>query len=174
MAIWSPEIERVDAGTISVDNFPATQPVSGTVAVSNFPATQPVSGTVTVANPGLTDTQLRATAVLVSGPLTDAQLRATPVPVSGSFTGTSASSATVTNLSIGTSVTTVLAANASRIRAIIHNESGTLYVKYGTGASSTSYTFRLTAQAVLESTQYTGIITAIKASGTSPVLVTEL
>lgn len=27
----------------TVDNFPATQPVSGTVAVSNFPATQPVS-----------------------------------------------------------------------------------------------------------------------------------
>lgn len=35
----------------TVDNFPATQPVSGTVAVSNFPATQPVSGTVT-ANAG--------------------------------------------------------------------------------------------------------------------------
>jgi hypothetical protein len=32
---------------------------------------------------GLTDTQLRATPVPVSGPLTDAQLRATPVPVSG-------------------------------------------------------------------------------------------
>lgn len=27
----------------SVNNFPATQPVSGTVAVSNFPATQPIS-----------------------------------------------------------------------------------------------------------------------------------
>jgi hypothetical protein len=47
----------------------------------------PVSGTVT-ANTGLsqplTDTQLRATAVPVSGPLTDTQLRATAVPVSGS------------------------------------------------------------------------------------------
>ena len=30
-------------GSVSVSNFPATQPVSGTVAVSNFPATQPVS-----------------------------------------------------------------------------------------------------------------------------------
>ena len=34
--------------TVSVSNFPATQPISGAVAVSNFPATQPVSGTVTV------------------------------------------------------------------------------------------------------------------------------
>lgn len=36
--------------TVSVTNFPATQPVSGSVSVSNFPATQPVSiaGTVNV------------------------------------------------------------------------------------------------------------------------------
>lgn len=34
---------------------------------------------------GLTDTQLRATSVPVSGPLTDTQLRAAAVPVSGSF-----------------------------------------------------------------------------------------
>lgn len=30
-------------GTVSIANFPATQPVSGSVSVSNFPATQPVS-----------------------------------------------------------------------------------------------------------------------------------
>lgn len=54
-------------------SFTAPQHVvvdSGTTTVSNFPATQPVSGTVTVANPGLTDTQLRATAVPVSGSIT--------------------------------------------------------------------------------------------------------
>lgn len=34
--------------SVSVSNFPATQPVSGTVSVSNFPATQAVSGTVSV------------------------------------------------------------------------------------------------------------------------------
>ena len=94
--------------------------VSGTVAVSNFPATQPVSATAlplpagasteatlalikaktdnldvalsTRAVTGLTDAQLRAVAVPVSGtffqatqpvsgPLTDAQLRAAVVPV---------------------------------------------------------------------------------------------
>lgn len=54
-----------------------TTPVSGTVAVSNLPATQPVSGTVSVSN--FPSTQA------VSGPLTDTQLRATPVPVSGTF-----------------------------------------------------------------------------------------
>lgn len=82
------------SGTVAVSNFPATQPVSGTVAVSNFPATQnvavtssvevevkndsgnpvPVSGTVSISG-----------TVPVSGPLTDTQLRATAVPVSGTF-----------------------------------------------------------------------------------------
>ena len=33
----------VASGTMSVSNFPATQPVSGSVSVSNFPTTQPVS-----------------------------------------------------------------------------------------------------------------------------------
>ena len=53
----------------------------------------PVSGTLTATGP-LTDTQLRATAVPVSGtvtasgPLTDTQLRATAVPVSGPLTDT--------------------------------------------------------------------------------------
>lgn len=37
-------------GTVNVGNLPATQPVSGTVNVGNLPATQPVSGTVTVGN----------------------------------------------------------------------------------------------------------------------------
>ncbi len=35
----------VSGSSVSVSNFPATQPVSGTVAVSNFPAIQPVSAT---------------------------------------------------------------------------------------------------------------------------------
>lgn len=78
--------------------YPATQPVSGAVTVS---------GSVAVTGP-LTDSQLRATAlpvsgtfwqaiqpvsgsvgitgsVAVNGPLTDAELRATAVPVSGTF-----------------------------------------------------------------------------------------
>lgn len=68
------------------------------VGVSNFPVTQPVSGTITVSNPGLTDTQLRASPVPVSGTvtattggLTDAQLRATPVPISGTVSITDGS-----------------------------------------------------------------------------------
>lgn len=46
-----------------------------------------ISGSVGVTGP-LTDTQLRASAVPVSGPLTDTQLRASAVPVSGPLTDT--------------------------------------------------------------------------------------
>lgn len=54
-------VESIDSKTITVD--------TGNVTI--------------VSTVGLTDTELRATPVPVSGPLTDTQLRATPVPVSG-------------------------------------------------------------------------------------------
>lgn len=84
--------------------FPATQNVNVTnaglsVSVSNLPATQPVSLASVPSHPvtgPLTNTELRATAVPVSGtvtantglaqPLTDTQLRAVAVPVSGTVT----------------------------------------------------------------------------------------
>lgn len=67
-----------------------------------------ITGSVAVTGP-LTDTQLRASAVPVSGaffqatqpvsgPLTDTQLRATPVPVSGTVAATQSGSWSVTNL----------------------------------------------------------------------------
>lgn len=66
----------------------------------------PVSGTVTATGP-LTDTQLRATPVPVSGtvtatgPLTDTQLRATPVPVSGTVTTSPPSNASTNVAQMG-------------------------------------------------------------------------
>ncbi len=78
---------------VPVDGSGVTQPVSGTF----WQATQPVSiaSSVPVTGP-LTDAQLRASTVPISGtvtantglsqPLTDAQLRASAVPVSGTVT----------------------------------------------------------------------------------------
>lgn len=56
----------------------------GAVAVSNFPATQPISGAVSFTAPQhvVVDS---SSSVVVTGPLTDTQLRATSVPVSGTF-----------------------------------------------------------------------------------------
>lgn len=151
--------EEIVTGTVDVNNFPAVQPVSGTIAVSNFPATQPVSGTVTVANPGLTDTQLRATAVPISGTVS---------------VGAPTTLATVTSVSVGISSVTLSASNAAKKRVHVYNETGTLFVKLGTTASAASYTFRLTANTALEIVDYAGLVTAIKQSGVTPVLVTEI
>lgn len=144
--IWSPNIETVESGNIAVTNFPATQPVSGTVSVGNFPAVQPIND-----NGG---------SITVDGTV--------------STTTASASTATVTLVSVSPVVATLAASNASRIKLIIHNETGTLFVKLGTGASSSSYSYRLTANAVLELTQYTGDVTGTKLTGTTNALVTEL
>lgn len=154
---------------------PNPLPVLGPVTDTEIRATPlPVSGP-------LTDTQLRATAVPISGtvtatgPLTDAELRATPVPISGTVSvGAASSIATVTNVSVGTSSVTVSASNAAKTKVIVHNETGTLFVKLGSTASSTSYSYRLTANSTVEINGYTGIVTAIKATGTTPVLITEV
>jgi hypothetical protein len=150
MSVWSPTVENVENGNVAVSNFPAVQPVSDN------------SSSLTVDAVALDIRHLTAGTDSVS--------------VSGTVSTSTASSAsaTVTNTSVGPTVVTLLAANASRIKAIIHNESGTLYVKFGSGATFASYTYRLVANTVLEISQYTGSITAIKASGTSAVLTTEL
>ncbi len=130
--------------------------VQGSVDVNNFPAVQPVSGTVTA-----------------TGPLTDTQLRATPVPVTGSFTS-SASTATVSQvvLTANTS-TTLLVANANRVKVILFAPSMPVYVKFGTTASVTSFTYKLTANnSTLEISGYTGRIDIMATSGQT-VTVTE-
>jgi hypothetical protein len=66
-----------------------TMAASQPVVIASDQSAVPVSGTVSTG--GLTDTELRATPVPVSGPLTDAQLRAAPVPVSGTVTVTDGS-----------------------------------------------------------------------------------
>ena len=98
----------LDSEAVALDA--ATLSALETVSVANFPATQPVSGSVSVSNmvsQGLTDSQLRATDVkvsldgeqvaisnfpatqAVSGPITNAELRASAVPVSLDSTGKS-------------------------------------------------------------------------------------
>lgn len=137
----------------------------------------------------LTDTQLRATAVPVSGtvtantgltqPLTDAQLRASSVPVSGTvgISGTVpvsgtfwqatqpvsipvGSSATVTTFS-SISSAQILASNSARKLAVIFNSTpNVLYVLLGSGTvSSTNYTIALGEQEVVS---FSNITTEIK------------
>ncbi len=135
---------------------------SNEVNVANFPV-----------DAGLTDAQLRATAVPVSGPLTDAQLRATPVPVS--TTPATANSSTVTQITSTAANQTLLAANANRKKAILHFTSGTWYVKFGATASATSRTYVVPNTVYdIEITTWVGQIDALCTTSGKLVDVTEL
>ena len=95
-----------------------TQPVSGTVSIS---------GSVAVTGP-LTDAQLRATPVPVSGTvttggLTDTELRATPVPVSGTVTITDGAGAL--NVIIDSGTTVVTQPTGTNLHAVIDSGSTT-------------------------------------------------
>lgn len=129
---------------------------NGTINVANFPATQPVSATdldirnLSSASDSITVTGAVSTTPLVNG------------------------TAVVTSVSVSPTVATLAAANAARIRLVVFNEGGVLLVKLGSGASPTSYSYRLAASTVLEvPTGYTGIVTGVKVSNTSNALVTE-
>lgn len=82
--------------------------------------------------------------------------------------------ATVTRVAVSTTVATLSASNAAKTKVIVHNETGTLYVKLGSGATSTDYSYRLTAQTTLEIEGYTGIVTGIKQTGSTDAQVTEV
>lgn len=94
------------------------------------------------------------------------------IPVT--FSTTTTTLATVTSVSVSTTVATLSASNAAKTQVIVFNEAGTLFVKLGAGATSASYSYRLTANTALEINGYAGIVTAIKSAGTTAALVTEV
>lgn len=118
--------------------------VAGGVAV-------PISGTVTTG--GLTDTQLRATAVPVSGPLTDTQLRATAVPVSGTVAITAAQ--LPSTLGIKTAANSISIAPASDASFAV---TGTFFQ----ATQPVSGTFWQATQPVSGTVTVTGVATAAK------------
>lgn len=90
--------------------------------------------------------------------------------------GASSPTGGVTSYTVTATVATTHPANSNRISIDIWNETGTLYVALGAAASDTNYSYRLTANTSLPNpiVGYTGIITFIKASGTTAVRVTEI
>lgn len=83
--------------------------------------------------------------------------------------------AALANVSGSASSVTLQAANEDRVAVIIVNDSAaTLYVKYGSTASATSYTYVLAPQEMLREELYTGILTGIWTSATGAARVTEL
>ncbi len=84
---------------------------------------------------------------------------------------------TLSNVAASATSVTVLAANTSRVGATITNDSTSdVYLKYGSSASTTSYTYLLPAGAwwSYEGEYYNGIITGIWNTATGNARVTEV
>ena len=87
--------------------------------------------------------------------------------------------ATLSNVAASATTVTVLAANANRLRAVIHNDSvsATLYIKFGATASLTSFTYKLAPDDTYESPSanvYTGVIDGIWSAATGSARITEM
>jgi hypothetical protein len=114
---------------------------------------------------------LEAGSVTISG--TVAATQSGDWDVGERTTGTAA----VTSVASSVTVVTLLAANASRRMATVHNDSSDiLYLKLGSAASLTSFTVRMVSQAYYELPHpvYTGIITGIWDVATGSARVTEI
>lgn len=83
---------------------------------------------------------------------------------------------TTSTVAASDSVVTLLAANASRVSGSIYNDSSAvLRVKFGTGASATSFKYLVAVGGMLEFPQpiYTGIVTGIWATATGNARIGE-
>lgn len=103
----------------------------------------------------------------------------TSTTVTGTVTTkeTRAATSSVTSVADTASSTTLLASNANRLGATIHNDSTVaLYLKLGATASTTSFTVKMAADSYYEvPANYTGIIDGIWASDASgSARITEL
>lgn len=151
-------------------NFPLD--VTGPLTDTELRATPvPISGTVTATPTGTQDVSVTSTVGL-----TDTQLRATPVPISGSVSTTPevavGSTVSVVNLPATTN-TTLLSANTDRRAAILVIAKAGVYVKFGATASATSYTYKTpAASTVIETQIWTGQIDAFGPA--SEIAITEL
>lgn len=164
--------------------FQATQPVSGTVAVSNFPATQAVTQSTSP--------------WIISGAVTDTQLRATPIPVSGTVSATQSGTWTVqqggapwsvsskvaltasspTAATVGVTSAQAVATNGSRKGLILTNTSSTASISFGLGAAAVLNSgITLTPYGVWvmdEFTFTTGAINAIASLASTNLAIQEM
>lgn len=144
--------------------------VSGSVSVGNFPATQPISGTVT-GNQGSPNTPANSWPVEVTDGTNVLGTSAHPLQTISAVASTS----TVIQITSTGSNQVLLASNANRKKAILYFTSGIWSIKLGAGASSTSFTYQSnTANTTIEVTNWNGEIDAICTTSGKLVNVTEL
>lgn len=161
-------------GSINITDNGGSLTVDGSVSVTNFPATQPISavslplptGASTEAKQDTGNTSLASidskltSPITVTGPLTDAQLRATAVPVSGTVAVTQSTSPWVENVSQfgGNNVVTGTGASGSGIpRVTVSNDSDILATQSGTWVVTANAGTNLNTSALALNTTVSGL-----------------
>jgi hypothetical protein len=172
-----------DGGSITVDGtVAATQSgtwninnISGTVSLPTGAATEStlstLNGKVTACNTGA----VTISSALPAGTnnIGDVDIASLPAVVDATY-----SSSSVTSVSAAATSTSILATNSSRRMAIMVNDADkNAYVKLGTTASTSSFSYKLTPGQTLElpTPVYTGAIDAIwDTSPTGSMRITEI
>ena len=94
------------------------------------------------------------------------------ISVSGG--GGSASSSVTSSVASSATSVQLLAANANRVEAVITNDStAILYIKLGTGATTSDYTISLSPNESLIVDKYNGILHGVWASANGNARITE-
>jgi len=154
--------------TIATDDLvPVTGTLTAVTAITNaLPTGANVIGALT-ANQSVNQAQVAGTTTATNAGSTSAGTQRI-IQATGA-TGT------LSNVAASATSVTVLAANTARLKAVFYNDSTVnLYLKFGTTASATSFSYLLNAGMTLEETHYNGIITGIWASATGNARVTEV
>lgn len=120
---------------------------------------------------------LRASAAIPTAMSTDGDSVFAYADRSGRQVVTSkAATSTLSNVSGSATNVTILASNTSRLGAVVYNDStAILYLKFGSTASTTSFTYKMQPDATVEVPfGYTGVIEGLWSSATGSARVTEL
>ena len=136
------------------------QPVS---VVGPVVITQPIAIADTAGNP-LTST---------SGSLDVNITNGTPITVTGTFTFAPSLTATTTAILVTTVPTVLLGTNAVRKGFAVQNQDQVCFIKLDSTASTVLYGYELPKKGILEIENYCGPVTAVTASGSVTVMVTE-
>ncbi len=169
-------------GALRVDNSASTQPISGTITANiGTSGSLALDATLTggTQTTGITDGTNTAT-VTAASTAAVATDKAVVVAISPNnsvvVVPTTAATSTLTAVGSSTSSVTLLSSNTSRKGAAIYNDSTSIvYVKFGTTASSTSFTVILTSNSYYEVPfNYTGRIDGIWVSVNGNARMTEL
>lgn len=159
-------IKVSSTGVVSVDGSAVTQPVSATNLSTNIAQ---LAGTTTAVNNGTASAGTLRVAIA-----SDNTSNTNPFLVQANRSAT----ATLTNVAASASSVSILASNANRKGAMVYNDStAILYLKFGTTASTSSFTVLMVAGSYYElppSSIYTGAIDGIWASATGNARITEL